>query len=658
MPCAGRVIAPVRSTVVDTQSTGLVGRRLEQRYRVDEFLARGGMSTVYRGVDTRLDRPVAIKVMDPQFSADRSFVDRFVREARAAARLQHPGVVDVYDQGVDGSDGEDHVFLVMELLDGGTLRDLLVERGGALPVSIALSVLERVLSALAAAHHAGLVHRDIKPENVLIGRGGEVKVADFGLVRAVASAGTTSNSVILGTVAYLAPEQVATGASDARSDVYAAGVVLYEMLTGTAPFTADTPISVAYQHVNSDVPAPSTVNPAIPAALDELVRRATARDPAARLADAEAFLAELNRVREALGIEPAPVPAPHQDPATVRLAPVGAPPGGPRGTRAMARSELDGVGAELAAPPLPVNGHPRDGRRGRRVGWLWAVVVLVLAGVLATAAWWLGSGRWTTVPTVAGMDQTAAEHALQNAQLTPHLSRQANNAVPAGTVIGTEPGSGARVARGAEVQVLVSAGRPVVPAVAPGVTPEEGEQAIRAAGLQPRRDDAVNAYDDTVPRGRVLRLDPPSGTRLDVGAAVTVVLSKGRAPRPVPDVTGMPHDQAFQALRRVGLQPYDKGATFSDRFDAGQVVSTDPSAGTTLTGEDSPRVGVVVSNAVTVPDLGGHKVGEAQQALEKLGLSARVQQLLSRPDSRVIAQFPSAGSRVRPGSTVLLGAFP
>jgi serine/threonine-protein kinase len=143
-----------------------------------------------------------------------------------------------------------------------------------------------------------------------------------------------------------------------------------------------------------------------------------------------------------------------------------------------------------------------------------------------------------------------------------------------------------------------------------------------------------------------------------VGAAVTVVLSKGRAPRPVPDVTGMPHDQAFQALRRVGLQPYDKGATFSDRFDAGQVVSTDPSAGTTLTGEDSPRVGVVVSNAVTVPDLGGHKVGEAQQALEKLGLSARVQQLLSRPDSRVIAQFPSAGSRVRPGSTVLLGAFP
>ncbi|GDY30364.1 Stk1 family PASTA domain-containing Ser/Thr kinase [Gandjariella thermophila] len=643
---------------MDTQSGGLIGRRLEQRYRVDELLARGGMSTVYRGMDTRLDRPVAIKVMDPRFSADRAFVDRFVREARAAARLQHPAVVDVYDQGVDSSSGEDHMFLVMELLDGGTLRDLLTECGGALPVPIALSVLERVLSALAAAHRAGLVHRDIKPENVLVGRGGEVKVADFGLVRAVASAGTTSNSMILGTVAYLAPEQVATGASDARSDVYAAGIVLYEMLTGAPPFTADTPISVAYQHVNSDVPAPSSVNPWLPAELDELVRRATARDPSARLADAEAFLAELGRVREALGVEAVPVPAPGREPATVRLAPLGdAPEGGPRGTRALARSELVGLDTREPAP-RPVDGYPGERRRGRRTVRLWTVVVLALAGVLATTAWWLGSTRWTTVPPVAGMDQTAAERALQNAQLTPHLTRQADNHVPAGRVIATRPDQGTRARRGTEVQVLVSSGRPVVPAVAPGVTAEEAEQAIRAAGLQPRRDDTANAYDDTVPRGRVVRLNPPSGTSLDVGATVTVVLSRGRAPRPVPDVTGMPHDQAFQVLRNAGLQPYDKGATFSAQFDAGQVVSTDPPAGTTLTGDDSPRVGVVVSNAVTVPNLSGQPVAQAQQILAQLGLTARVQQFVSRPDSRVFAQLPTAGSRVQPGSTVLLAAFP
>jgi eukaryotic-like serine/threonine-protein kinase len=651
-------MAPVRSTVVDTQRAGLVGHRLEQRYRVDELIARGGMSSVYRGMDTRLDRPVAIKVMDPRFAGDRSFVDRFVREARAAARLQHPGVVDVYDQGVDGSSGEDHVYLVMELVDGGTLRDLLAERGGALPVPVALSVLERMLSALAAAHRAGLAHRDVKPENVLIGRDGEVKVADFGLVRAVASAGTTSNSVILGTVAYLAPEQVATGASDARSDVYAAGVVLYEMLTGTPPFTADTPISVAYQHVNSDVPAPSTVNPWIPAELDELVRRAAARDPAARPADAAAFLDELVQARDALGVEPAPVPAPRQEPATVRLAPVGASPGGPTGTRAMARSELGSVATEPAAPPHPPAGDPAGRGRRRRTVTLWTVAVLVLAGVLATAAWWLGTARWTTVPTVAGMDPSAAERTLQNAQLTPHLTQRADNTVPAGRVIGTDPGQGARERRGTEVQLLVSTGRPVVPAVAPGVAPEQAEQAIRAAGLQPRRDDAANAYDDTVPRGRVLRLSPPAGTRLPIGGTVTLVLSNGRAPRPVPDVRGMPHDQAFQVLRNSGLQPFDEGATFSDQFAAGQVISTDPAPGTTLAGDESPRVGVVVSNAVTVPSLTGQPVAQAQQLLAQLGLTARVQQFMSRPDSRVIAQFPTAGSKVQPGSTVLLGAFP
>ena len=287
----------------------LVGALLEGRYQVGPMLAHGGMSTVYRGTDTRLERPVAIKVMAPRFAADPLFLQRFEREARAAARLHHPGIVAVHDQGVDSSPIGDSVFLVMELVDGGTLRDLLRQRG-PLPVPLALSVADMVLSALAAAHWEGLVHRDIKPENVLIGPGGVVKVADFGLVRAVAEASSSTGDVILGTVAYLSPEQVATGAADARSDVYATGVMLFEMLTGAPPYTGETALSVAYHHVNDDMPAPSAAGAVVPASLDDLIVRATRRDPDARPPDAAAFLRELQSVRAELRIDRVPVPVP------------------------------------------------------------------------------------------------------------------------------------------------------------------------------------------------------------------------------------------------------------------------------------------------------------------------------------------------------------
>ncbi|HEY7816329.1 MAG TPA: protein kinase, partial [Nakamurella sp.] len=246
--------------------TGLAsGTVLDGRYRLGAMIARGGMSTVYRGLDTRLDRPVAVKVMSPQYVADPTFLSRFEREARLAASLGHPGVVAVYDQGQDG----DLVFLVMELVDGGTLRDLIRERG-PLPVPVVLAILDPLLDALGAAHAGGLVHRDVKPENVLISARGAVKIADFGLVRAVGSQTVATGDVILGTVAYLSPEQVATGVSDARTDVYAAGIVAFEMLTGRPPYEGDNPMSVAYQHVHSDVPAPSARAPEVPGLLDDL----------------------------------------------------------------------------------------------------------------------------------------------------------------------------------------------------------------------------------------------------------------------------------------------------------------------------------------------------------------------------------------------------
>nr|WP_078329220.1 protein kinase [Mycobacteroides salmoniphilum] len=283
----------------------MVGAVLDSRYRIETPIATGGMSTVYRGLDTRLDRPVAVKVMDSRYASDTGFLARFRLEARAVARLRHPGLVAVFDQGMDGR----HPFLVMELVDGGTLRELLRERGPMPPHAVA-AVFNPMLGGLAVAHRSGLVHRDVKPENVLISDDGEVKLADFGLVRAVAEAGITSTSVILGTAAYLSPEQVRTGSAGPRSDVYSAGILMYELLTGSTPFTGDTPLALAYQRIDRDVPAPSETIDGIPEEFDELVLRATSRDPDARYADAAQMGAELDAIATDLHLPSFRVPAP------------------------------------------------------------------------------------------------------------------------------------------------------------------------------------------------------------------------------------------------------------------------------------------------------------------------------------------------------------
>jgi serine/threonine-protein kinase len=713
---------------VEANGVAVLGAVLEGRYRVETPLARGGMSNVYAGLDLRLDRPVAIKVMESAFARDQAFIDRFELEARAAARLHHPNVVAVHDQGVDG----EHVYLVMELVSGGTLRDLVRERA-PLPVPLAISVLDPILSALASAHHAGLVHRDVKPENVLIGQGGAVggvvKVADFGLVRAVAKAGTTSDSTILGTVAYLSPEQVATGAADARSDVYSAGIVYYEMLTGAPPYTGDTPISVAYRHVNDDVPPPSERVPGIPAALDDLVLRATRRDPALRPPDAAAFLDELVRVRNSLGLHRVPVPVPTPAPppqqpqpspepveppagrhraegtdgdkadgegstvvatpsdpertqlvppgdplATVRTPPVRPGPIGPQGTRALSRAEFaaaqQGVGfpgspvgtvergpggaAQPTAPPR--SPYQAQRLKGRRTMLIWVVVVLVLAAVLGVAAWWFGSGRWTAVPRIGGLDPTSAERVLQESDLTGAITQEHSDTVPAGQVVSTTPGIGQRALRGSTITVVISEGKPIVPDVTPGASPDAVEQAVKAAQLSPRLDPNQNAYSPTVPKGAVVGLNPRPGTQLNIGSPVVVVVSKGPPPNPVPNVVGQPHDQAFAALQQAGFQPFDEPGAFDPNTAGGTVLKTDPAAG--ATGVPGNKVGVVVSNAVTVPQLTGQASAQAQQALLLLGLQVQVQALANDPNGQVFVQSPNAGTLVAPGSTVTIGVFP
>jgi serine/threonine protein kinase, bacterial len=388
------------------QSDPLVGVVLDGRYRVDTLIATGGMSGVYRGLDLRLDRPVALKIMDSRYAGDNQFLTRFQREARAVARLKDPGLVAVYDQGIDGQ----HPFLVMELIEGGTLRELLRERGPMPPHAVA-AVLAPVLGGLAVAHRAGLVHRDVKPENVLISDDGDVKIADFGLVRAVAEAKITSTSVILGTAAYLSPEQVSTGDAGPHSDAYAVGILAYELLTGTTPFTGDTALAVAYQRMDHDVAAPSTVIGGVPAQFDELVLRATSRDPAGRYADAHAMAAELDAIVDELGLPDFRVPAPRNSAQHLSAAlhnsrvdehaTTGTAHRPPRQhTKELTRGpddwqhpepmpEYPGVAGQFAGIEMSEFYWARQ--RAKRVLLFWVAAVLILTGAVGAAAWTVGS---------------------------------------------------------------------------------------------------------------------------------------------------------------------------------------------------------------------------------------------------------------------------
>ena len=398
---------------------------LDGRYLVQAKIASGGTSTVYRGLDTRLDRPVALKVMDSRYSGDEQFLTRFQLEARTVARLKNPGLVAVYDQGLDAR----HPFLVMELIEGGTLRELLAERG-PMPPHAVVAVLRPVLGGLAAAHLAGLVHRDVKPENVLISDDGDVKIADFGLVRAVAAAGITSARVILGTAAYLSPEQVRNGSSSPRSDVYSVGILTYELLTGRTPFTGDSALSIAYQRLDTDVPRASAAIDGVPPQFDELVARATARDPADRYADAIEMAAHIDAIADELDLPGFRVPAPrnsaqHRSAAAqqTRMSerrstgqqpqpPVAAPVRHP--TRQLTRGPGEWPESEPAAEPASELDDDDDDddeyeavsgefagiamsefvwarQHARRMVLIWVALVLALTGLVATAAWTIGS---------------------------------------------------------------------------------------------------------------------------------------------------------------------------------------------------------------------------------------------------------------------------
>src|SRR5215218_5188307 len=473
---ANRAIFPTvfgADVTMTTVSDPLVGRLLDGRYQITQRLARGGMATVYRAVDMRLTRTVAVKVMHVGLGDEAEFARKFDREARAAAKLSHPNVVSVFDQGQDVEGSNSRPYIVMEYVEGQTLRDVL-NREAPLPPARALELMEPVLTALAAAHDAGLVHRDVKPENVLISDRGRIKVADFGLAKAVSSqSSTATQGLLIGTVSYLPPELVVSGHADARSDIYSAGVVLFELLTGRKPHIGDTPIQIAYAHVHRDVPPPSTGLPArrIPPYVDALVTRATARNANLRQPDAKVFLAQVRRARRALqqgladdpeltGELRTPTTPPVVGPRprdradyemTQRVpAPVG--PGHqlePRlssATRTVIDAPPPAVARSVHEPSPERLAAERERRaRKRRRGWLAFLLIMMLSASAALAGWYLTEGRFTTAPDLASLNRAEAERVAANSGLSIDFSDAYSETVTRGTVISTTPRPGTKI---------------------------------------------------------------------------------------------------------------------------------------------------------------------------------------------------------------------
>ncbi|GAA1985729.1 Stk1 family PASTA domain-containing Ser/Thr kinase [Nocardiopsis rhodophaea] len=622
--CPARITRKL--TFVDmTTADPLVGATLDRRYFVESRIAGGGMATVYIAHDQRLDRRVALKVMHPSLAQDPQFVRRFINEAHSVAKLSHPNVVQVFDQGTD----QGHVFLAMEYVPGRTLRDLLEERGRLAPDE-ALQVMSQVLGALGAAHRAGLVHRDIKPENVLLTADGRAKVADFGLARAVESAhqGMTKTGTLMGTAAYIAPEQIERGSSDTRTDVYAAGIMLYELLTGAQPHTGETPIAVAYQHVNQDVPRPSAAIPGIPPEIDALVTKATERDPRYRPGDAGQFLSAVLRVHN--GGAPA-----FAETAVIDTGQPSA--GGParRNGTAPVPGGNDTVRVELGSGGYGGYGDDDDdGRRGPgKKKYLLVATAAVLALVLLGAGWWVLDGRYETVPNIIGKDQNAATDDLRALGLQIEVSDDPVYSTKAdeGKIAETSPEVGSNILREGTVTVSLSKGPQTVemPSVV-GDTEANAKKALEDAGFGDVDVEQKDSYDQ--PPGTVLAVDPEEGADADREETVTLTVSKGFD---VPKVVGLVEDAARAELDDKGLEVKVETQP-SDDIPKGEVIKQSPDAGTIAGAGDT--VTITVSSGkeqIEIPDVRGMKVKQAKKKLEKLGFKVEVTRILgaNRVDS-------------------------
>lgn len=646
--------------VSETLTDPLLGRLVDGRYEVRERVANGGMATVYVAFDKRLEREVALKVMrTSDDAAARELVSRFRREAKAAARLTHPGVVHVYDQGVD----HELSYLTMEYVAGENLRER-IEHEGTLAVGDALGITDAVLDALASAHRLGVVHRDVKPENVLIDTEGRPRVADFGLARAVTEATGPSTGTIMGTVGYLAPELISHGGADARTDVYAVGVLLFEMVTGRQPFAGDGPLEIAARHVHEDVPAPSTYAPWLPTEFDDVVAELTARDPDERPADAASALALVRSTRARMDDPTLDRRADPPSGATPRLAddattildavPPGATVALPIGI-ATAFAPVESLHAEL------IEGDPeaREVAPSRQRGWWWvASIFAVLVLAAASALWWynaFGPGAFTTMPSVDQKLEQEATDILTGMGFEVKVLHEHDYSVPPGAVIRTDPQAQARVEKGSEVTLFVSLGPPM--ATVPTVVGEQeavATAALKEAGFT-EFGDTLRTHSDTVPKGEVTASDPAVGEVVRDDTTVTLTVSDGPAPIEFPDVVGMSEDDALDELA-----PHNLDVTVererTDDAPKGEVFKQDPKAG--AKGNRTDEITIWVSDGpplITVGDYVGMDVDAAERAAERAGFEVSLYGYWpwSSPNT-VVGQSIEPEQQVEKGTTITL----
>ena len=683
-----------------TSTSPGISQLLDDRYRVEGPIARGGMATVHRGHDERLDRVVALKIMHPHLAMDEDFRRRFAREARSAARLAHRNVVGVFDQGED----EDHIYLAMELVEGQTLRARIVDQG-RLTLRESLAITAQVLEALVAAHQAGIVHRDIKPENILIDRSELVKVADFGLARAIGSHNSSASASLLGTVAYISPEVVTRGHSDERSDLYSLGIVLFEMLTGRQPFLGEQPVHIAFQHVHEDIPAPSTLVSGIPRELDSLVTWAAARQVEQRPAAAADLLRavqELSTTLPPASLDSRPTPLEDADTSDVPrltasldevaselehgprsfpaglLAPDGlepdpeAPEAPAPGTgEAAADPAADADSSEttdepprvvvLRSPRTPRGRHlPAGARRRSRPMAMLAALSLVAtlgAGAWSGGDWYLntGPGADRTIPLVAGSRLADAEAALTAADLTVRTEEQFDESVPAGHVISASPGTGTTVKKGADVHVTVSKGEQTFPVPdLVGNDLDAARSAVEEAGLELVEDEPE--YSETVPEGEVIS-QSAAADALPRGGEVSVVVSQGRQPISVTDQTGRSGSAAREELEAAGFAVTSAEA-HSGSVPRGDVISQSPASGSLYRGDTVHLVTSLGPEMVTVPDVFRQPEGEAKATLEDAGFTVEVAHDKGDPVfDLVYEQSATAGEELEKGSTITIKVF-
>ncbi|GAA3208731.1 Stk1 family PASTA domain-containing Ser/Thr kinase [Nonomuraea helvata] len=624
-----------------TTADPLVGRLLDGRYRIESRIARGGMATVYLALDVRLDRTVALKVMHRSLAEDPAFVRRFIGEAKSVASLSHPNVVHVFDQGTDN----DVVYLSMEYVPGKTLRDILRERG-RLPAREALEIMIPVLAALGAAHQAGMVHRDVKPENVLMTDDGRVKVVDFGLARAIEATNQTRTGVMIGTIGYMAPEQVTLGATDVRSDVYAAGIMLFELVTGQQPYDGQTPMSVAYRHVHDTVPAPSSLVPEVPPLIDTLVTHATAREPADRPADATAMLVAAVDAHRMLPRLTNP-PMSHSQPHTRTFSAAhSAPQAAPAHTLIQPREE---------APK----------RRGFRPNWFLVVLAAVMVVAVGLTGWFFAQPELVRVPDLVGKNLELARKSAVAAGFKVQEGKGLNDEkVEAGLVLSSDPPANTEVKKGATITLVPSLGpkRIIVPNTG-GMSGDEARSAIAAAGLTVGV--VKRLANQVVERGKVIRTSPQVGEKVREGSKVDIFVSAGMV---MPDVNGMPKDEAAGYLGQQGFQVQVNEV--DDDAEPCTVIAQTPKAKAEV--DKGAQVAITVARCQTdffdwfrgdnearddqqnslVPSVIGKNVRDAKADLEAQGFKVRVQKL----GNAGVVQFqrPLPGSERPTGSTVIL----